>query len=200
MRAGGSGALTHRSSWNRIDVRLPSGRHVQTASRPDRPAVHPPAGRLRRRRGLPRQRAPSHRRHRAASPTPSRSPSPVAGDRPPDRTDRRHPPDGHRRRLRRPGRRSSPRSPSSASTATGRLMFRDPAKSYVEPSPTDGIARRLPFQTARLTEAAGPGDPRRRDRARRARRRPEELYVAVLHRRRALDHVHAPRRRSRQDA
>ena len=35
----------------------------------------------------------------------------------------------------------------------GTLVWRDPAKSYVEPSPSDGIARWLPFQTAKLNEA-----------------------------------------------
>lgn len=58
----------------------------------------------------------------------------------------------------------------------GRLVFRDPATSYVEPSPTDGVARRLPFQSARLTEdqvqailadAIGPGGLEKA----------EELYV-----------------------
>lgn len=36
----------------------------------------------------------------------------------------------------------------------GTVLFRDPAKSYIEPSPGDGIARRVPFQTARLPETS----------------------------------------------
>ncbi len=35
----------------------------------------------------------------------------------------------------------------------GTVVVRDPATSYVEPSPASGVARRTPFQTARLSEA-----------------------------------------------
>jgi hypothetical protein len=35
----------------------------------------------------------------------------------------------------------------------GTLIFRDPATSYIEPSPLDGVARRTPFRSARLAEA-----------------------------------------------
>ena len=47
----------------------------------------------------------------------------------------------------------SPRSPNSRSTATGPSSIRDPATSYIEPSPSDGVARRQAFQTAKLSEA-----------------------------------------------
>ncbi len=36
----------------------------------------------------------------------------------------------------------------------GTVVFRDPAKMFVEPSPSDGISRLLPFTTARLSEPA----------------------------------------------
>ena len=35
----------------------------------------------------------------------------------------------------------------------GTVVYRDPATSYVEPPPSDGVARRHPFQTAKLSEA-----------------------------------------------
>jgi hypothetical protein len=35
----------------------------------------------------------------------------------------------------------------------GTVVYRDPATSYIEPSPSDGVARRQAFQTAKLSEA-----------------------------------------------